>query len=67
MIENLRKKLPKELVEAYDTISSLRKSQDEWRYVFMNDEEYKEIKDVERAAQIYWTEMLSTGIPPIEY
>lgn len=59
MIENLRKKLPKELVEAYDTISSLRKSQDEWRYVFMNDEEYKEIKDVERAAQIYWTEMLS--------
>ena len=59
MIENLRKKLPKELVEAYDTLNSLRKSQDEWRYVFMDDEEYKEIKDVERKAQIFWTEMLS--------
>lgn len=58
MINNLKHKLPIDLINSYEALKSLRDSKSEWRYKFMNDADYSKIQEVESAASIYWSEML---------
>lgn len=60
MIRNIREILPLELLNTYDSLNSLRKSNDEWRYTFMPDDEFRELmtEDVMRASGVYWKEIL---------
>jgi hypothetical protein len=52
--------LPLDLLNTYESLHSLRQSNDEWRYVFMADDEFRELmsEDAIRASGVYWKEML---------
>jgi len=58
MINNLKHKLPIDVINSYEALKSLRDSKSEWRYKFMNDADYLKIQELEYAASIYWSEML---------
>lgn len=58
MINNLKDKLPINLINYYETLRSLRESKSEWRYKFMNENEYSKIREPKFASNIYWSEML---------
>lgn len=60
MIRNIREMLPHDLLNTYESLHSLRQSNDEWRYVFMADDEFRELmtEDAIRASGVYWKEML---------
>ncbi len=47
-----------DVIEVYESLDTLRKAKDEWRYVFMNNDEYKRIGDVGELGNVYWREML---------
>jgi hypothetical protein len=50
--------LPLDLLNTYESLHSLRQSNDEWRYVFMADDEFRELmsEDAIRASGVYWKE-----------
>lgn len=52
--------LPVDLINAYDSLSSLRQSNDEWRYEFMAEDNFLKLlnDDTVQAAEVYWKEML---------
>lgn len=52
--------LPHDLLDTYESLNSLRQSNDEWRYVFMADDEFRELmtEDALRASGVYWKEIL---------
>ena len=60
MIKNVKEMLPLDMALAYDSLNTLRQSNDEWRYVFMDDDEFRESMkgDPIQAAEIYWKEIL---------
>jgi hypothetical protein len=57
---NITEILPLDLLNTYESLNSLRKSNDEWRYIFMADDEFRELmsEDLTRASGVYWKEML---------
>lgn len=58
MINNIKHKLPVDLMNSYETLRSLRECKTEWRYKFMDEVEYSKIQEPKSAANIYWSEML---------
>lgn len=59
MINQLRPFLSEDVINAYDTLDSLRSSNDEWRYKFMDNEEYSKIEDIGELSSTYWKEMIN--------
>lgn len=59
MINQLRQFLSEDVINAYDTLDSFRSSNDEWRYKFMDNEEYSKIEDIGELSSIYWKEMIN--------
>jgi len=58
MKNELEKYLSIEIVEYYDFIISLKNSKDDWKYIFMPNDEYSKITNVGLSSKIYWIEML---------
>lgn len=58
MNNELKKHLSTEMIEYYDFIISLKNSKDDWKYIFMPDDEYAKMDDVLASSKIYWEEML---------
>ena len=59
MTNQLRQFLLDDVINAYDTLDSFRKSNEEWRYKFLDIEEYSKISDVQESSSIYWKEMIN--------
>lgn len=58
MIDKIKKYLNPEMIDSYNFIKSLKDSQDEWKYNFMPDEKFANMKDAVKGSEIYWSEML---------
>jgi hypothetical protein len=50
--------IPESMRNCYTVLKNLKDNNEEWKYNFMNDDMFKEIKDPTKAAEIYWLEML---------
>ncbi len=58
MLKNIGHRLNEEIKNSYSMFDYLRTKQDEWRFKFLKEQDFKALPHLGKTAQVYWFEML---------